>query len=159
MAGRIAHAVGGDLRGTTVAIFGVTFKPNTDDMREAPSLVIIPMLQERGARIRACDPQGRAKAEALLPGVEWCASALEAVIGADGLVALTEWNEFRALDLKQASKAMRKNVLVDLRNMYSVPWRRRQVSFILGLAGRLRNNSTRPVGMRSRRSGKRQVAL
>ena len=119
MAGRIAHAVGGDLRGKTIAILGVTFKPNTDDMREAPSLVIIPMLQERGARIRACDPQGSAKAEALLPGVEWCASALEAVIGADGLVALTEWNEFRALDLTQAGEVMRKKVLVDLRNMYS----------------------------------------
>ena len=119
MAGRIAHAVGGDLRGKTVAILGVTFKPNTDDMREAPSLVIIPMLQERGARIRACDPQGRAKAEALLPGVEWYESALETVVGADVLVALTEWNEFRALDLRLAREAMRGNLLVDLRNMYS----------------------------------------
>jgi len=119
MAGRIAHASGGDLRGKTIAILGVTFKPDTDDMREAPSLVIIPMLQDRGARIRACDPQGEAKAEALLPGVTWCANALEAVIGADVLVTLTEWNEFRALDLQQASEAMRGNVLVDLRNIYS----------------------------------------
>src|SRR5262245_3178110 len=119
MAGRVAHAVGGNLRGKTVAILGVTFKPNTDDMREAPSLVIIPMLQDRGARIRACDPQGRTKAEALLPGVAWRASPLEAVDGADVLVALTEWNEFRALNLAQARGAMRGNLLVDLRNMYS----------------------------------------
>ena len=119
MAGRIAHASGGDLRDKTVAILGVTFKPNTDDMRESPSLVIIPMLQNRGAHIRACDPQGKAKAEALLRGVTWCANALEAVIGADVLVTLTEWNEFRALDLRQASEAMRGNVLVDLRNIYS----------------------------------------
>jgi UDPglucose 6-dehydrogenase len=88
-------------------------------MREAPSLVIIPMLQDRGARIHACDPQGRTKAEALLPGVTWHASALEAVSGADVLVALTEWNEFRALDLRQAYEVMRGKVLVDLRNMYS----------------------------------------
>jgi UDPglucose 6-dehydrogenase len=119
MAGRVAHAVGGNLRGKTVAVLGVTFKPNTDDMREAPSLVIIPMLQDRGARIRACDPQGRTKAEALLPGVTWCANALDAVTGADVIVALTEWNEFRALDLRQAREAMRGKVLVDLRNMYS----------------------------------------
>lgn len=118
MAGRIASAVGGNLRGMTVAVLGVTFKPDTDDMRDAPSLVIVPPLQARGARIRACDPQGRPKAEDLLPEVEWCASALEAVHGADLLVALTEWNEFRALDLKQARKVMRGNVLVDLRNMY-----------------------------------------
>jgi UDPglucose 6-dehydrogenase len=119
MAGRIVDAVGGDLRGKTVAILGVTFKPNTDDMREAPSLVIIPMLQERGARIRACDPQGSAKAEAILPGVEWCANALDAIVDADVVVALTEWNEFRALDLRQARDSMRGEVLVDLRNMYS----------------------------------------
>jgi UDPglucose 6-dehydrogenase len=119
MAGRVAHAVGGNLRGKTVAILGVTFKPNTDDMREAPSLVIIPMLQDRGARIRACDPQGRTKAEPLLPGVAWHANALEAVNGADVLVTLTEWNEFRALDLRQANEAMCGKVLVDLRNMYS----------------------------------------
>jgi UDPglucose 6-dehydrogenase len=119
MAGRIEAVVGGSLRGKTVAVLGVTFKPNTDDMREAPSLTIIPMLQARGARIRACDPQGRPKAEGLLPGVEWSESALEAAEGADVLVALTEWNEFRALDLKQARDMMRGNVLVDLRNMYA----------------------------------------
>ena len=78
---------------------GVTFKPNTDDMRDAPSLVVIPMLQERGASIRAYDPQGRKYAESLLPGVEWCSNAIEAATSADIVVVLTEWNEFRALNL------------------------------------------------------------
>jgi UDPglucose 6-dehydrogenase len=119
MATRIAGAIGGDLRGKKVALLGVTFKPNTDDMRDAPSLVIIPLLQDRGAHVRACDPQGGPKAAELLPGVEWCANALDAVTGADVLVALTEWNEFRALDLIRARGAMRGNILVDLRNMYS----------------------------------------
>jgi UDPglucose 6-dehydrogenase len=118
MAGRIEAAAGGSVRDKTVGVLGVTFKPNTDDMREAPSLVIFPMLQARGARIRACDPQGRSRAEELLPGVTWCEGALEAAEGADVLVVLTEWNEFRALDLKRARELMIGNVLVDLRNMY-----------------------------------------
>jgi UDPglucose 6-dehydrogenase len=118
MAGRIEAAVGGNVRGKTVAVLGVTFKPNTDDMRDAPSLMIVPMLQARGARIRAYDPQGRPKAEELLPDVEWCEGALEAAEHADVLVVLTEWNEFRALDLKQLRLLMIGNVLVDLRNMY-----------------------------------------
>ncbi len=85
------------MRDKTIAVLGVTFKPNTDDMRDAPSLVILPMLQARGAIIRACDPQG----EGLLPGVGWFANAMEVAEGADVLVVLTEWNEFRAVDLKQ----------------------------------------------------------
>jgi UDPglucose 6-dehydrogenase len=97
----------------------VTFKPNTDDMREAPSLVILPLLQARGAKIRCCDPHGRVKAEELLPGVEWFANALEASEGADAIVLLTEWNEFRALDLKHLRSLMRGDVLVDLRNVYA----------------------------------------
>jgi UDPglucose 6-dehydrogenase len=117
MAGRIEAAVGGSVRGKTVGVLGVTFKPNTDDMREAPSLVIFPMLQARGARIRAYDPQGGPKAQELLSGVEWCESALDVAEGADVLVVLTEWNEFRALDLKRARQVMTGNVLVDLRNM------------------------------------------
>ena len=90
------------MRGKTIAMLGVTFKPNTDDMRDAPSLVIVPMLQERGASVRAYDPQGRKHGEALLPGVAWCENALEAANGADVLVVVTEWNEFRALDLDAA---------------------------------------------------------
>jgi UDPglucose 6-dehydrogenase len=118
MAGRIEAAVG-NLRGKTVGVLGVTFKPNTDDMREAPSLVIVPMLQARGARVRAYDPQASANAKTLLPHVEWCVSALEAAQGADVTVALTEWNEFRAIDLKRLREVMFGNALVDLRNMYT----------------------------------------
>lgn len=119
MATRIEAAAGGSVRDKTIAVLGVTFKPNTDDMREAPSLVILPMLQARGATLRAYDPEGRTNAEELLPGVTWCASPLEAVEGADVLVVLTEWNEFRALDLEAVRKAMRGKALVDLRNVYS----------------------------------------
>jgi UDPglucose 6-dehydrogenase len=118
MAMRIEEAAGGSVRDKTIAVLGVTFKPNTDDMREAPSLVVVPMLQARGATIKACDPQGRAKGAELLPEVEWCSSALEAAKNADIVVVLTEWNEFRAADLKQLRAAMRGNVLVDLRNVY-----------------------------------------
>ena len=118
MAARVEEALGGSAHDKTIAVLGVTFKPNTDDMREAPSLVIVPMLQARGARIRACDPQGRAKGEELLPGVEWFANALETAEGADALVVLTEWNEFRAVDLKRMRNLMRGDVLVDLRNVY-----------------------------------------
>jgi UDPglucose 6-dehydrogenase len=118
MASRITRALGGSVAGKAIAVLGVTFKPNTDDMREAPSLVIVPALQERGARIRAYDPQGRKHAEAMLPGVEWSASALEAAEGADAAVVLTEWNEFRAIGLDELRGRMRGDVLVDLRNVF-----------------------------------------
>jgi UDPglucose 6-dehydrogenase len=131
-----------------VAVLGVTFKPNTDDMREAPSLVIFPMLQTRGAQIRACDPQGRSKAEELLPGVTWCSGALEAADGADLLVVLTEWNEFRAVDLGQMRKRMRGNVLVDLRNVYTRSLAE-QAGFVYrgvgrGIARRATNGASQP---------------
>ncbi len=118
MARRIEAAADGSIRGKTVAVLGVTFKPNTDDMREAPSLVIVPMLQEFGATVRAYDPQGRRQAEPQLPDVTWCESALDAVTDADVLVIVTEWNEFRALDLHAAKERMRGSVLVDLRNVF-----------------------------------------
>ncbi|MGZ5823074.1 MAG: UDP-glucose dehydrogenase family protein [Hyphomicrobium sp.] len=118
MASRIERASGGSVRGKTVAMLGVTFKPNTDDMRDAPSLLIVPMLQERGATVRVFDPQGKKHGEALLPGVVWCEIALDAANGADILTVVTEWNEFRALNLDQAKKTMRGNVLVDLRNVF-----------------------------------------
>ena len=118
MATRIEKAAGGSVRDKTIAVLGVTFKPNTDDMRDAPSLVIVPVLQDRGAKVRAFDPQGRRHGEALLPGIEWCDSALDAIRGADVLVLITEWNEFRALDLEAARAAMRGDVLVDLRNIF-----------------------------------------
>ena len=107
------------MRDKTIAVLGTTFKPNTDDMREAPSLIILPLLQAKGARIRARDPQGQTNGADLLPEVEWCDSMLGAAQGADVLVVLTEWNEFRAVDLSEVRSVMRGNVLVDLRNVYS----------------------------------------
>lgn len=117
MAVRIEAAAGGSVRDKTVAILGVTFKPNTDDMRDAPSLIIVPMLQERGATVRVCDPQGRRQAEPLLPGVTWSESAEEAAAGADVLVIVTEWNEFRALNLESIKSQMAGTTIVDLRNV------------------------------------------
>jgi UDPglucose 6-dehydrogenase len=118
MAHKVIRAAGGDIAAKTIAVFGVTFKQNTDDMRDAPSLVIVPMLQERGAVVRVYDPQGRKQAEPLLPNVVWCGSVLEAVEGADAAVVLTEWNEFRAVSLSAMKAKMRGDALVDLRNVY-----------------------------------------
>ena len=118
MAQRIESALGGSVRDKTIAVLGVTFKPNTDDMRDAPSLIIVPRLQERGALIRICDPQGRSQAQPLLPGVSWHATAGEAADGADALVVLTEWNEFRALDLEDLKGRMSAPTIVDLRNVF-----------------------------------------
>ena len=101
-----------------MAVLGLTFKPNTDDMREAPSLAIVPALVEAGARVRAYDPEGMGEAKALLEGATWCADAYDAAKGADALTILTEWNEFRALDLKRLKTAMKAPVIVDLRNIY-----------------------------------------
>lgn len=120
MASRIERAAGGSLRDKTVAVLGVTFKPNTDDMRDAPSLVILPMLMERGAQVRAYDPQGTKAAAALITGVDWQDSALAAATGADVTVVITEWNEFRALDLALLKSVMRGDVLVDLRNIFPI---------------------------------------
>ncbi len=151
MATRIEEAAGGSVRDKTLAVLGVTFKPNTDDMREAPSLVILPMLQSRGATIRACDPQGRSKGEELLPGVEWFASAVETAEDADVLVVLTEWNEFRAVDLKQLREAMRGDALVDLRNVYA-PSLAEAAGFVyrgVGRAFRARVEDVTPTNSRS----------
>ncbi len=104
--------------GKTVTVLGVTFKPNTDDMREAPSLTIIPALVGGGARVRVVDPQGRREGEALLPGVSWHDDPYTAAQGADLLVILTEWNEFRALDLKALATTMATPRMADLRNVY-----------------------------------------
>lgn len=118
MARRISDAAGGNVRGLTIGVLGVTFKPNTDDMREAPSLVVIPTLMDKGAEVKAYDPQGQENAKEMLPGVVWCANALDVAADADVLVVMTEWNEFRALDLSQAKSAMRGDALVDLRNIF-----------------------------------------
>ena len=109
---------GNDVRGKTVGVLGVTFKPNTDDMRDAPSLIILPMLVERGARVQAFDPEGQGNAKTQIEDVNWCDSAYDAANGADVLLVLTEWNEFRALNLKKVRDSMKGDALVDLRNIY-----------------------------------------
>ncbi len=113
----IAHC-GGSVEGKTIAVLGLTFKPNTDDMREAPSLDIIPALQGAGARVRAYDPEGLEEAKKLLDGVVWCDGVYEAMEGADALVIVTEWNAFRALDLARVKRLMKAPVMIDLRNIY-----------------------------------------
>jgi UDPglucose 6-dehydrogenase len=118
MAERIIGACGGSVRGKTIAVLGLTFKPNTDDMRNAPSLVIVPALQRAGAAIVAFDPQGTASARALLPGVVFADSPYSCIEGADALVIVTEWEAFRALDLTRVKAAMRQPVVIDLRNIY-----------------------------------------
>ncbi len=118
MASRVIQACGGSVRGKTIGVLGVSFKPNTDDMRAAPSLSIIPALQDAGATIRAYDPAAMNEAAPLLPGVEWCQQAYEVATACDAVVLITEWNEFRALDLDQLGSVMRSRVLVDLRNVY-----------------------------------------
>jgi UDPglucose 6-dehydrogenase len=118
MAGKIAKAMGGDLKGKTIAVLGLAFKPNTDDMRDAPSLEIIPALQTMGAKIRAFDPEGMAEARQLLRDVDFMAGPYEAVEGADALVILTEWDQFRALDLDRVKDLMAGRTVVDLRNVY-----------------------------------------
>ena len=120
MADRIALAMGGNVSGKSIAVLGVSFKPNTDDMREAPSLSFVPKLQEMGARITAYDPAAMDVAKPLLPDVVWKDGAYEAVSNADAMVIATEWNEFRALDLDKIAASMNMPVLIDLRNIYTL---------------------------------------
>src|ERR1700752_1288109 len=101
MAAKVIDFCGGSVAGLTIAVLGLTFKPNTDDMRDAPSLDIIPLLKEQGATIRAFDPEGMGEAKKLLPAITYCTGEYEAITGADAVLILTEWNEFRALDLKR----------------------------------------------------------
>jgi UDPglucose 6-dehydrogenase len=109
----------GSFNGKTVAVLGVTFKPNTDDMRAAPSLTVVPALVGGGATVRVVDPQGKREGEELLPGVTWQTDPYDAAANADLLVILTEWNEFRALDLTRIANGMKTARLADLRNIYS----------------------------------------
>ena len=108
----------GTVNGKTIAVLGVTFKPETDDMRDAPALTIVPALVGQGARVRVVDPHGRKEGEALLPGVSWETDPYTAAEGADCLLILTEWNEFRALDLRRLAQSMTAPRLADLRNIY-----------------------------------------
>ncbi len=116
---KLRDLVDDSFNGKVVAVLGVTFKPNTDDMRDAPSLTIVPALVGGGAKVRVVDPQGRREGEALLPGVVWSEDPYKAANNADLLVILTEWNEFRALDLKKLAKKMATPRMADLRNIYS----------------------------------------
>jgi UDPglucose 6-dehydrogenase len=118
MADRIIAACGGSVAGKRLAVLGLTFKPNTDDMRDAPSLVILPALLTAGAEIRAFDPEGMEEAKKLLPGLSYCADPYEAMAAADALILLTEWNAFRALDLERAKSLLRTPLVIDLRNIY-----------------------------------------
>jgi UDPglucose 6-dehydrogenase len=118
MAQKIVDAMGGNLKGKTVAVLGLTFKPNTDDMRDAPALDIIPALQEEGARIVAFDPEGMREAKHMLKDVEFAKGPYEALQGADAVAFITEWDQFRALDLTRMKNALKTPVVIDLRNIY-----------------------------------------
>ncbi|MGE4014586.1 MAG: UDP-glucose/GDP-mannose dehydrogenase family protein, partial [Alphaproteobacteria bacterium] len=139
MAQRIIAACGGDVKGKSIAILGLTFKPNTDDMRDSPSLDIVPALQRAGATVRGYDPQGH-EAQKLLPGMVWCGDAYDAMQGADAVVIVTEWNQFRSLDLRRMKKILRQPIVVDLRNIYS-PAEMREAGFRYVSIGRPENGA------------------
>ena len=118
MGRKIIKALGDEARGKTVAILGLTFKPNTDDMRDAPSLAIVQSLLDAGATVRAYDPEGMDAARRLMPDITYCSGAYEAASGADAVAIVTEWDTFRALDFKRLGEVMAGRVMVDLRNVY-----------------------------------------
>jgi UDPglucose 6-dehydrogenase len=119
MTERVIAACGGSVHGKTIAVLGLTFKPNTDDMREAPSLVILPALAAQGAMVRAYDPAGMEEARKLMPGLETAPDPYACMEGADAVVIITEWDQFRVLDLDRVKAALRTPVIVDLRNVYT----------------------------------------
>ncbi|MBC9210189.1 UDP-glucose/GDP-mannose dehydrogenase family protein, partial [Roseomonas aerophila] len=135
MAERVVAACGGSVQGKTIAVFGVTFKPETDDMRDAPSLVILPALAAAGATIRAYDPQNSHAKQVLPAGVHWAESALDAAKDADALVLITEWNEFRAISPEKLQAAMKGDVVCDLRNVWD-PAQMREAGFTYASIGR-----------------------
>ncbi len=135
MAERIIRACGGSVEGKTVAILGLTFKPNTDDMRDAPALEIIPALIAAGAKVRGFDPAGMEEARALLGDVVFCEGPYDAMDGADVVVLLTEWDEFRALDFVRMKELLKSPVFVDLRNVYR-PEKMRELGFDYQSIGR-----------------------
>ncbi len=132
---KIVAALDGDIDGRTIAVLGLSFKPETDDMRDAPSLDIIRGLEKRGARIRAYDPQAMREASKILPDLTTCSDAYEACSGADALVLITEWNQFRMLDLARIKSLLRQPVIVDLRNVYE-PGPMREAGFRYFCVGR-----------------------
>jgi UDPglucose 6-dehydrogenase len=118
MGRKVIAACGGEVRGKRIAILGLTFKPNTDDMRDSPSIAIIRTLQDAGARIAACDPEGIEQARTVIEDVEFVASPWDAIAGAAAAVIVTEWDAYRALDLSRMKTLLAEPVLVDLRNIY-----------------------------------------
>ncbi|MFC2953973.1 UDP-glucose dehydrogenase family protein [Marinicaulis aureus] len=118
MASRVINACGGSLEGKTVAVLGLTFKPNTDDMRDAPSLDIVPALKAAGAKVRAFDPAGMHEAQGLLKDIDYVDGPYKTLEGADAVVIITEWDEFRALDLERVKSMMKTPIMIDLRNIY-----------------------------------------
>jgi UDPglucose 6-dehydrogenase len=118
MARKVTAALGGSIRGKTIALLGLTFKPNTDDMREAPSLYIVQALQDAGAKIKAYDPVGMDGAREILNGVDFVSTPYEAAEGSHALAIITEWEVFRALDLKRLKSVMKEPAIVDFRNIY-----------------------------------------
>lgn len=119
MANRIIEACGGAVKGKTIAMLGLTFKPNTDDMRDSPSLPIVAALEEAGAKVQAYDPEGMEEAKKMMPNVTFCDDAYATMEGADALTIVTEWNEFRSLDFERIKDLLSSPVLVDLRNIYA----------------------------------------
>ncbi len=118
MGRKVIQAMGGDVRGKTIAVLGLTFKPNTDDMRDSPAIAVVQTLEDAGATVRGYDPEGMEQARPILPGIIYCTSAYETMEGADALVIVTEWDAFRALDLGRVKSLLKAPILVDLRNIY-----------------------------------------
>jgi len=135
MIDKIADALGGDVRGAVIAVLGLAFKPETDDMRDSPAIPIIRGLQERGASVRAYDPQAMKNSKAFFTDLTYCDDAYSTAAGADALVLATEWNEFRALNFDRIRKALRRPILIDLRNVYD-PQRMRAHGFEYSSVGR-----------------------
>jgi len=122
MALKVSQALGGQLRDRTISILGLTFKPNTDDMREAPSIPLITALQDMGAKVRAYDPAGMEQAKKVIDNITYCDNAYDCAKGGDALVIVTEWEQFRALDLERLKTAMAQPIMVDLRNAYNAAY-------------------------------------
>jgi UDPglucose 6-dehydrogenase len=147
MARKVVQACGGQVRGRRIALLGLTFKPNTDDMRDAPSLALIAGLRDHGASVCAFDPQGMANARQMLDGIDYAEDAYACAKGADALVIVTEWDAFRALDLKRIKRLLKTPVIVDLRNVYDpVEMRRRGFRYVsVGRAEEMRVRPEKPT--------------
>ena len=136
MVNKIKTALGNDVAGKTIAVLGLTFKPETDDMRDSPSIAILPPLMDKGAKINAHDPKGIEAAKSLLPDdVNYFDDAYDAAVGADAIVLMTEWNQYRSLDLRRLLKDMNGNHFIDLRNVYE-PERMKEYGFQYSSVGR-----------------------